>query len=126
MKTSTIRSLVLAALTLTGGVLFAAEPPKEDAALAEKLIGAVVKSDHAAFIADGAAPFRQLKKEQFEAISAQLAPRFAGGYQVSYLGELTQKSYHVTLWKISFTDGGDDVLATLSVKDGKVGGFFIR
>ena len=32
----------------------------------------------------------------------------------------------VTLWKLSFKDGGDDALATLSLKDGKVGGYWIK
>ena len=67
-----------------------------------------------------------MKKENFDAVSAQLAPRFKAGYTVTYLGDLQQQGFHVTLWKVSFQDGKDDALATLSVKDGKVGGFWIK
>ena len=48
-------------------------------------------------------------------------------------GDKSQLSYGVqnqsgsqTEWKISFKDGSDDLLATLSVRGGKVGGFWIR
>ena len=94
--------------------------------MAVKLITAIERSDYDTFVADGEGPFRQLRKEQFEAVSAQLAPKLQAGHEVSYLGDLKQKGYHVTLWRIRFTAGGDDALATLSIKDGKVGGFWIR
>jgi hypothetical protein len=42
------------------------------------------------------------------------------------LGDVKQNGDHVTLWKLTFKDGSDDALVTLSAKDGKVGGFFIR
>jgi hypothetical protein len=128
MNTKSVRSVVLAAAMLVGSsvALFAADAPKEDAALATKLVNALIASDYDTFIADGEAPFQQLKKPQFEAVAAQLGPKLKAIREMSYLGELNQKGYHVTLWKISFKDGGDDALATLSVKAGKVGGFFIR
>jgi hypothetical protein len=128
MNIKLLRSVALAAaITIGGSVgLFAGEAPKEDAAMAAKLITAIAKSDHQGFIADGDAPFRQFKKQQFEAVSGQLAPKLQAGHEISYLGELKQKGFRVTLWKLSFKDGSDDALATLSVKAGKVGGFFIR
>lgn len=128
MNTTWLRTItVAAALFVSGaGTTRAAQPAKEDAALVTKLISAVEKSDYPAFIADGEPKFQQISQEQFAAVAASLAPRFQSGYQVSYLGELKQHGYHVTLWKISFKDGGDDMAAYLSTKDGKVGGFFIR
>jgi hypothetical protein len=128
MKIKLVRSLILASVTLVAGAGagFAAEPAKEDAVVSAKLFAALEKSDYDAFIADGNAPFQEMKKEQFAAVTAQLAPRFHSGYTVSYLGELKQKGYHVTLWKVSFKNGSDDALSTLSTKDGKVGGFIIR
>lgn len=128
MNTRFSRSLVLAAALLVGSPAFlsAVEPAKEDAALVAKIFSAIEKSDYVAFVADGDAPFKQLKKEQFDAVSAKVAPKLLAGHELSYLGDLKQHGYHVTLWKVTFKDGGDDALATLSVKDGKVGGFFIR
>ena len=94
--------------------------------MAAKLVTAIVAADYEGFVADGDTAFKQLKKEQFAPLASQLAPKFQAGHEMSYLGELKQRGYRVTLWKISFKDGSDDALATLSVKAGKVGGFFIR
>lgn len=118
----------LAALVLFGSsaVSFALEASKEEQVFSGKLVTALQKADFPAFIADGDATFQKLKKEQFAAVAAQLAPRLDAGYEISYLGELTQQGFHVTLWKLSFKDGKDDALATLSVKDGKIGGFWIK
>ena len=64
MNTRFIRSLVLAAALLVGSPAFlsAVEPAKEDAALVAKIFSAIEKSDYVAFVADGDAPFKQLKK----------------------------------------------------------------
>ncbi len=128
MNIKTLRSIGLALAILAGGpaLLWAAEPAKEDAALVAKLVTAIENDDYFAFIADGEAPFRQLTKAQFEVVAAVLAPKLLSGHQVSYLGDLKKQGYRVSLWKVSFKDGGDDLLATLSVKDGKVGGFYIK
>ncbi len=104
----------------------AAEPAKEDVAFSTKLVAALETADHAAFTADGTEAFKAMKKEQFDAVSAQLGPKLKTRSGISYLGELKQQGFRVTLWKMTFKDGGDDCLLTLSVKDGKVGGFIIR
>jgi hypothetical protein len=128
MNGKSIRLIPLVLALLFGGAAFlrAAEPAKEDAAFAAKLFAALEKSDYAAFVADGDGPFKQLKKEQFELLTAALAPKLLAGHEVTYLGDLKQKGFRVSLWRVTFRSGGDDALATLSVKDGKVGGFFIR
>ena len=87
---------------------------------------AIEKDEHATFVADSENAFQQMKKEQFDSIAAQMAPKFKAGYTITYLGDLKQRGYHLTLWKLSFKDGTDDVLTTLSVKGDKVGGFFLR
>ena len=128
MKIKSLRLIGLAVALLVGNsvALRAADALKEDTGLVSKLIGALEKSDYEAFVADGEVPFKQLKREQFEAVAAKVGPKLQGGHDLTYLGELKQKGYRVTLWRVSFTDGSDDALATLSIKDGKVGGFFIR
>jgi hypothetical protein len=120
-----IRSAFIAVL-LAAAPAFAAEAPKKEEAVSSKLLAALEKSDQEAFVADGDAAFKQLPKAQFEAAVVQIAPRLKAGYEMSFLGELKQRGYQVTLWKLSFKNGGDDALATLSVKDGKVGGFWIK
>ncbi len=120
------RTLLTAGLLLAPLTLQAAEPAKEDAAFSAKLVSAIENADHAGFTADGTEAFKAMKKEQFDAVSAQLGPKLKTRSGLSYLGELKQQGFRVTLWKLTFKDGSDDSLVTLSVKDGKVGGFLIR
>jgi hypothetical protein len=127
MNTKILRTLIIAAALFGGSAtLCATEAQKEDQSFSEKIISAIKNADYNSFIADGDAAFKKLKKEQFESVATQLAPRFKAGYEITYLGDLQQHGFHVTLWKLSFKDGKDDALATLSVKEGKVGGFWIK
>jgi hypothetical protein len=109
------------------GVLFSeAKPSKEDIDIFTKLFAALEKKDYASFVGDGEPAFRAFPEGQFDSVATQLAPKLVGDHQVTYLGVLQQKGFRVTLWKVSYKDGSDDMLATLSVRKGKVGGFFIR
>lgn len=102
------------------------EPSAASAAAFQNIVKALTSDDYELFIAEGDAAFRGLKKPMFESVVTQLAPRFEAGYETTYLGQMRQKGYEVTLWKFAFKDGGDDMLGTLSLKDGKVGGFWIK
>lgn len=119
------------ALSLSVAFVFAcsvcaADAPAGAQTEAPKLVSAIASDDYAAFVADGSAAFQGLKKDQFESVVAQIGSRLKGGYDLAYLGDLNQRGYQVTLWRIRFKSGGDDLLATLSMKDGKVGGFLIK
>jgi hypothetical protein len=120
--TSLVTALILSALAIT----HADEPSPEALAASNKLLAAISSGDYASFIADGDAAFKGLKKEQFDSVAAQLGPRFKAGYTASYLGDLNQRGFQVTLWRLRFTAGGDDALATLSLKGGKIGGYWIK
>jgi hypothetical protein len=128
MKAKLTWQCVVTAAVLLGTATFAsaAEPTKEDAAYSAKLFSSIENSDYHAFIADGSPAFQAITKDQFDAVCVQLAPKLKAEHTVTYLGDLKQHGYHVTLWKVSFSDGSDDALATLSVKDGKIGGFWIK
>jgi hypothetical protein len=104
----------------------AADAPAASQSEVTKLVTAIVADDYKGFVADGNVAFQGLKKDQFEAVVSQLSPKLKAGYDLSYLGDLNQQGYQVTLWRIRFNSGGDDLLATLSMKDGKVGGFWIK
>jgi hypothetical protein len=104
----------------------AGKPAATEAAFATKLVGALEHGDYPAFVADGDAAFQQFKQPEFDKIVAQLSPVLKTGYELVYLGDMKRKGFHITLWRVQFKDGRDDLLATLSVKEGKVGGFFIR
>jgi hypothetical protein len=103
----------------------AADPTKEDAAFSAELLGAIQNADYDAFVADGTPAFRGITKAQFDSVAGALGPKLKTA-QVTYLGALSQRGYRVTLWKLAFADGSDDALATLSVKAGKVGGYYIK
>ena len=118
--------LFLSTAFLFAAAVFATEPPAASQAEATKLLSAITSDNYAEFVADGNAAFRALKREQFEGVVSQLGSKLKSGCDLAYLGDLYQRGYQVTLWRLRFKDGGDDLLATLSMKDGKVGGFWIK
>jgi hypothetical protein len=123
MKTLT---LSLSTAFLFAASVFATEPPAASQAEATKLVSAIASDNYASFVVNGSAAFQALKKDQFEGVVSQLGSKLKSGYDLAYLGDLNQRGYQVTLWRIRFKNGGDDLLATLSMKEGKVGGFWIK
>ncbi len=92
-----------------------------------KLLTAVEEANYDSFVADGNAAFKAgLTKQMLEGVSGLLSSRMKTGYQTVYLGHLTQQGCHVHLWKLVFKDGGDDTLAKLVLKDGKIAGFWLQ
>jgi hypothetical protein len=128
MNTRVIRSLIVGAVLLAACAnnISAAEAAKEDKAIFDKLITAIMQADYESFVADGVGSFKQMTKNQFDAAVAQLSPRLNAGYEVTYLGAIKKSGGHVTLWRLTFKGVEDEALATLSVKDGKVSVFTIR
>ena len=63
----------------------------------------------------------------FYGVSRQMASRLKAGYTAEFLTEIRQGEYRVFLWKLSFTDAGDEFIARLSLTiDGKVAGFLLN
>jgi hypothetical protein len=91
------------------------------------LVAAIQANDYARFLAPMDEPMKQaVTKPVFDTVVTQYAPRLKQGYTTGYFGDMKKQGYKVHVWKMSFEDGGDDVMAELSMKDGKVGGFFLR
>lgn len=128
MKNRIIHSLIIGAafLAACASNIRAAEAPKEDQALFDNLITAIVKADYDSFVAEGVGSFQQMRQDQFDAAVAQLSPRLNAGYEATYLGTIKKKGGHISLWRLAFKGLDEEALATLSVKDGKVSGFIIR
>lgn len=102
------------------------QPEKSVQTTFTSLMAAIEENNYDNFVAQGNVVFKQgITKQMFTQVSKQLAPRMKKGYSAVFLGELKQQGYQVYLWKVTFQDGGDDFLAKLSLKDGKVGGFLI-
>lgn len=106
----------------------AAPPVAADANGAfETLMSAIQNNDYDRFASVLDDDFKAvLTPALFGQIVAQLGLRQQKGYRAVYLGTLQQSGYAVRLWKLSFADGGDDLLAKLSFKNGKIGGFFLQ
>jgi len=124
--TAVVSSVVCIWLALSSAC-FAAETAEPGRPILDKLLKAIEANDHDSFVADGDPVFKAaLTKEMLEAVSAQFSPRMKKGYQYSYLGELSQQGCRVLLWKLVFKDGGDDTLAKLVLKDGKVAHIWLQ
>ncbi len=119
-------ALLVAAEGSAAGPAVVAEAPVAEASL-KRMLAALESGSYDDFLWDAEEPFRAaLKRTTFDAVAAQMAPRLKGGYTLTYLGTLNQVGYAVNLWKITFKDGKDDVLAKVSTKGGKVGGFYLQ
>lgn len=107
--------------------LNAAEPGTKVEGLLKRMLSAVEANDYETFVSDGNATFKAaLTKQVLEGVSALLSPRMKKGYETVYLGVLNQQGCQVHLWKVAYKDGGDDTLAKLVLKDGKVAGFWLQ
>jgi hypothetical protein len=106
--------------------IVAAEAPKEDQAIFDKLITAIAKADYDSFVADGVGSFKNMTQDQFDGAVRVLSPQLNSGYEATYLGVIKKNWGHVVLWRLTFKNAEEEALATLSVKDGKVSSFTIK
>lgn len=120
---------LLAFLTVSASMAAAqGQTPKVDEAtqkIYEKLLEAVKTADKDAFVANGTDAVKEGTTQQvMDALEKQLGSRLKKGYESTYLCQLKQSGHQVYLWKLTFKDGGDDLVVRMALKDGKVGGFF--
>jgi len=91
------------------------------------LLAAIATNNYNALVANATPALKtRITKETFTQVSTQLSPRLKQGYKLQYLGSLKQQGVEVFLWKITYTDGGDDLLAKLVMQEGKVAGFWFQ
>ncbi|HEY0712713.1 MAG TPA: hypothetical protein VGF45_08570 [Polyangia bacterium] len=64
--------------------------------------------------------------QMFDGVSNQVAPRLQAGYKTKFLAKLRQQGASVYVWKLEFTDGKDDMLVKMAIKDKKVAGFLVQ
>lgn len=125
---SPFRTTALFVVLLSGlaSAVLGQAPPQVEATM-KKMLVATQENSYDDFVADGDSTFKGgMTRQMLDGVNQQLGPRLKAGYTVSYLGKLNQHGFAVHLWRIEFKDGKDDLLATMSVKDGKVGGFWLR
>jgi hypothetical protein len=91
------------------------------------LLAAIATNNYDALVANAAPALKtRITKETFTQVSTQLAPRLKKGYKLQYLGSLKQQGVEVFLWKITYQDGGDDMLTRLVIQENKVAGFWFQ
>jgi len=119
--------LAVCALHMTTALCEAGETQKPERVILNNLLAATERNDYDAFLKDASAQVKAaLTKQMLAGVSAQVAPHMKKGYEVAYLGRLSQQGCEVHLWKITYRDGHDDTLAKLVLKDGKVAGFWLQ
>lgn len=119
--------LVALALLAWTPALNAATDGRSTGQTLDTLLTAIVTNNYDALVANAAPALKtRITKETFARVSTQLSPRLKKGYKPQYLGSLNQQGVEVFLWKISFQDGGDDLLARLVIQDNKVAGFWFQ
>jgi RNA polymerase sigma factor (sigma-70 family) len=101
--------------------------PADAQSLAGELLRAIQGNDYDAFVAKGSASFRAaVATAGFASLSANLAGRLAQGHRVATLGSVRRPETVDWIFKIEFSDDGDDALLTLGMDGWQVAGFLIN
>ena len=92
--------------------------PPEAEEILSLLLAATAAGDYAAYVAPGTDLFKEgISREMFEGVSAQVALRLKAGHAIEYLAQMGNCEHPVHLWKLTFTDGGEDYVARLVLTD---------
>ena len=108
-------------------ILDAATDGRSTEGTVNTLLTAIATNNYDALIANAAPALKsRITTETFTQVSTQLSPQLKKGYKLQYLGSLKQQGVEVLLWKITYQDGGDDMLARLVIQENKVAGFWFQ
>ena len=117
-------SIILALLLFVPSA-FSATNEQADS-IFKKLLAAQESKNYPDFVADANDSLKAaLSQTQFDSASDILSKRFKDGYDIKFLSELNQRGCQV-LYKILCKDGGDDLLATMALKEDKVAGILFH
>lgn len=93
----------------------------------DSMLTAVALGSYDSFIASGSPDFKvSYSAAAFALVSEAKGARLSAGYDATYLTSLNVNDYVVYLWKLSYSDGQDDSLLSISVANGFVVGFLIQ
>ena len=92
----------------------------------DTLLSATAANDYKQFVSVADDTFRRsITPKDFQSISQSLAPRMKAGFTPTYLGKLRQEGTEVSMWRLTFADGGDDRLVRMSLAQDRVNGCLI-
>lgn len=93
----------------------------------QTILEATVSGNYELFISVGNSSYQAgITKQIFEGVSEQLAPLMKQGYTTNYFGSIKQLHYQIYLWKLSFTEGGDEFIIRMTMDEDKVAGVLIN
>lgn len=122
-----MRSFLFLILLICSFNLFAENPEKKIDALLEYQITSLTRNDYKSFILNGSDEFKKITIQDFAKVVQQLSGRLTKGHEEIFLTVLNQDGYLVHVWKVTFKDKGNDILAKMIVgKDDKVLGFWLQ
>lgn len=106
---------------------FAGTTDKKVEELLKNEITAIEKNDFKAFVSNGTEVFKRLPLANFKSVVQQLSERFKKGHETIFLTTLNHDKTVVYLWKITFKDKGNDVVANMILdKENKILGFWLQ
>lgn len=95
--------------------------------LVEELLRAIQGNDYDAFVAKGSAGFRAaIATSRFGSLCKNMDARLSAGYRVSILGNVRRVDHSDWIFKLEFSDEGDDALVTLAMDGWQAAGFLIN
>jgi len=104
-----------------------ADPPASVGKTFDKVVAAVISGDRDAFVALATPAVKSaFTPEIMKSVRSAFGKRLEAGYSAEYLCELDQAGLEVHLWKVSFRDGGDDVVVRIAMQEDLVAGFFLQ
>lgn len=108
--------------------LFAEVLDKKIETLFKAEINSVVKDDYKGFISNGTEEFKKgITPKMFADVSKQVLNRFKIGHEENYLTSLKKGGHTIYVWKITFKDKGDDIIANMVLDKGdKISGFWLQ
>lgn len=120
-------SLALLALSLgASATLHAAEADPAVQKICDAMLKAIVAQDRDAFVEHGTEAVKEgTTKEILKLVHDKVGEQMAKGYELTYLTVLNQAGFKTHLWKMSLKEG-EDVIVRMTMKDGKVAGFFLQ
>lgn len=90
------------------------------------VLHALKTGDHEALRSALTEEFRtDLTDRALRNLAKPIQDRLQEGYQIAHLGTLIQDDFPVQFWKVSFEDGGEDVLLRIVVFDREIAGFLL-
>ena len=95
--------------------------------IVNSLLTAIVANNYDSFVANATPALKaRITRETFTQVNTQLSARLKKGYKPQYCCSYKFQGVEAFVWKITFTDGGDDLLARLVMQGDKVAGFWFQ